>query len=461
MFAPAHPGLNRADRSDSPHMLAMKKKARRTQMNYRYAALGIFSSVPLSFFLAATPARAQLGLTDAMNDEAAAQARARQEGTQYTIKSGDFRMLLQPSLSLQFNDNINLTQSGKQDDFIILPDLGIIMSYPLSDRNLLQLDVTVGYQEYVKHSSLSSFYLQSGSQLSFDVYIKDILINLHDSISYVQNSAQNAQVAGTGTYGTFLNTAGVSAQWNLRYLDITAGFDHGNTIATSSQFSDNDNSTESGDLRLGYKWNSKLTTGVEGSIAYTGYSHAVLNNNTSYSGGLYGDWHPDEFLHVEPRIGYEEDQFANNSQDLQTSNQGSWYADLNISHQITRSINYSIDIGRNVGLGVQSDANEYWYVNSSLTWNFIRNFSFAPTVFFQHGTQGQGTTVLAPGMTNPNLLQQTEVYNWYGGSISFNYAITKRFDAGVNYTITERTSDVAGRGYTQNVIGISISYHPI
>lgn len=439
----------------------MKKKARKTQMNYRYATLGIFSSVPLSVFLTATPAQAQLGLTDAMNNEAAAQARAQQQGAEYTIKSGDFRMLLQPSLGVQFNDNINLTQSGKQDDFIILPNLGIIMSYPLSDRNLLQLDVTMGYEEYVKHSSLSTFFLQSGSALSFDVYIKDILINLHDSISYVQNSAENAQVANTGTYGTFVNTAGISGDWNLRYLEISAGYDHGNTIATKSQFSDTDNSMESGDTRVGYKWNSKLTTGVEGSVAYTAYTHAVLNDNTSYSGGIYGDWHPDAFLHVEPRFGYEEDVFNNNSQDLQTSDQGSWYADLNVSHQITRTINYSIDAGRNVGLGVQSDANEYWYVNSSLTWNFIRNFSFAPSVFFQHGTQGQGTTVLAPGTTNPNLLQQTEVYNWYGGSIGFDYAITKRFNMSVNYTITERTSDVAGRGYTQNVIGFSISYHPI
>lgn len=439
----------------------MKKKARKTQWNYRYGVLGVCSSVPLSVFLAATPARAQVALSDAMANEEAGKARARQEGAEYTFKSGDFRMLLEPSLSVQYNDNINAASSGKEGDVVILPALGVVMSYPLSDRNLLQLNVTAGYNEYVKHSSLSSFYLQSGSVLSFDVYIKDILINLHDSISYVQSGTVSPQVAGTGTYGTFQNSAGLSADWTLRYLDITAGYDHQTTLATSSQFNDTDSSTESAYSRVGYKWNPKTTAGVEGTIGYTHYSQEVLNNNTSYSAGLYGDWHPDAFLEIEPRIGYTYEQFYQSSQSLQTSDLGTWYADLNISHQITRSINYSIDVGRNVGLGVQSDADEYWFVNSNLTWKFIRNFDLTPAVFFQHGTQGQGTTVLGPGTTNPVLLQQTENYNQYGGSISFGYAITKRFDAQVSYTITQRTSNIADRGYTQNIVGLMLSYHPI
>lgn len=439
-------------------MFAMNKKTRKTQSNYRFAILSVVYSIPLSVFFSAMPARAQEGLTDAMANEAANEARAKQEGPEYTIKSGDFRLLLQPAVSAQFNDNINCTSSGKQDDFIILPDLGVIMSYPLSQRNLLQLNVTIGYSDYVKHPTLSSFYLQSGSALSFDVYIKDILINVHDSFSYIQNSSQNAQVAGTATYGTFQNTAGLSGDWSLRYVDFTVGFDHGNIIATTSQFSDTDNSTESGYAHVGYKLNSKTTAGVETTISYTGYEQNTLNDSTSYSAGVYGDWRPDAFLHVEPRVGYAYNQFNNTSQALQTSSQGSWYADLSISHDITRSLSYSIDAGRNVGLGVQSDANEYWYANGSITWKLIRNFSLTPSFFYQHGTQGMGSTILAGA---PNLLPQAENYDWYGGSIGFSYAITKRFEMGWNYSITQRTSNLAGRGYTQNVIGVSLSYHPI
>ncbi len=102
-------------------------------------------------------------------------------------------------------------------------------------------------------------FLSTGSGLSFDFAIGDILFNLHDQFSYVQNSAQNAQVAGTGSVGTFYNTAGFSADWNLKYFDTTDGFDHQNTLATSSEFNQIDSSTETGYLREGYKVNSKLT----------------------------------------------------------------------------------------------------------------------------------------------------------------------------------------------------------
>lgn len=440
----------------------MKTKTRKRQSNCRFVALTVFSSVPLSALLTATPAWAQMGLSDDMANEAATAARNKQEQSpEYTFKSGDFRMLLSPALSLQWNSNVNLTQTDQQSSLIILPTLGVAMSYPLTDRNLLQLNVNVGYSEYVQHSSLSSWYVQTGSGFSFNFYIKDVLINLHDQISYVQNSSQNPQIAGTGSYGTFDNSVGVLADWSLKYFDLSLGFDHQNTIATSSQFNQSDNATESGYGKAGYKLNPKLTTGVEGSVAYTAYSQDILNDNTSYSAGVFGDWHPDSFLHIEPRVGYTYSQFQQTSQSLQTSNLGSWYADLNMSHDITHSFSYSINAGRNTNLGVQSDLNQYWFLNGNVTWNFIRNFSLQPNFFFQHGQQGIGSTLLPTSPPNSNLLSAPETYNWYGGGISFNYTITKRFVASLSYGITARTSSTANRGYTQNVVGIQITYRPI
>ena len=424
--------------------------------------LGIFSSVPLSAFLAATPARAQEALLDDMSNETAAQSRTQQAQMQdYSFKSGDFRLLLVPALSLQWNDNINATETDKQSDFIVLPTLGIVMSYPLTKQNLLQLNVTAGYNEYLNHPHLSSWYLQAGSGLSFNFYIKDILFNLHDNFSYVQNTTAYATVAGTGTFGTFENTAGLFGEWSLRDIQFTLGYDHINTLATTGQFNNTDSSTESIYGRAGYTWNSKLTTGVEGTFSYMGYNQNVLNNNTMYSAGVYGDWQPDKFLHVEPRVGYTIAVFQQTSQQLQTANLSSWYADLNISHQITKQLSYSIDGGHNIAAGVQSDANEYWYANANVTWNFIRGFSFQPSVFYQHGNQGIGSTVLPAGDGNLVLLQQNEIYNWYGGQIGFSYAITKRFTASINYQITQRTSSIPDRGYTENVIGIQLTYHPI
>jgi len=404
-------------------------------------------------------ARAQQGMANALANDAATQARSQQQQIQdYTYKYDDFRMLVTPALSLEYNDNATTTQHGQEDDFIILPTVGLLSSYPVTDRNILQLNVTVGYSEYLKHNDLSAWYLSSGSGLSFDLFVKDILINFHDQFSYVQNSAANPGVANTGTFGTFDNRIGATANWSLKKVVFTLGYDHENDLSTSGTLSQMDHSTESGYSRAGYKWNSKLTTGLETTAAYTEYNDPVLNDNTSYSMGVYGDWQPDSFVHIQPRVGYTITEFEQTSSALRTSDLGSWYADLNISHDITRSLKYSLDVGRQVSAGVQSDADENYYANLGLNWNFIKGNRFSSSLFYRHGNQGTGSSLL-PGVSNANLVSET--YDWYGGSVGFSHSFTKRIDLSLNYMLTERSSTGADRGYQQNLVTLQITYHAL
>jgi hypothetical protein len=408
--------------------------------------------------LCGSAARAQEGLTDALaNDSSRQTFQKLDQSPDYTYKSGDFRMLITPSLSLQWNDNINCTETNRQDDLILLPTLGVTMSYPLTDRNLLQVSFVTGYNDYLFHQNLSSYYLQSGSGLSFDMYVKDIRINLHDQFSYEQIASQQPTVSGTGSYGTFQNSAGLSGEWDLKNVTFTLGYDHQTTMATSSQFDDSDSSTESGYARAGYKWNSKFTTGVESTAAYTYYDENVLNDNTTYSFGVYGDWQPDTAFHVQPRAGYTIDEFAQTSQSLQNSTVNSWYADLNISQEITHSVSYSLDVGHQVSPAAQSDVNEDWYANSSITWKFIRGLTFQTSFSYQHGNQGEGTTLIGPPSNN-NLVAN-EIYDWYSGGLTVSHDITRRLGLSVNYGITERSSSIQNRGYTQNLVGVLLTYH--
>src|ERR1019366_4441712 len=133
-----------------------------------------------------------------------------------------------PSLGIDWNDNINLVRTNALQDYIVRPTLGLGMSYPLTQHNLLRFDVTFGYQDYLEHSQYSTWYIQSGSALSFDIFIKDFRINLHDRFSYVQESSQQAAVANTGTYGTSQNTLGFNATWDLEDVTLNLGYDHQN-----------------------------------------------------------------------------------------------------------------------------------------------------------------------------------------------------------------------------------------
>ena len=143
--------------------------------------------------LSACSCLAQEGLRNSMAGDAATAARRLQpESLPFTFKSGDFRLLVTPSVGLDFNDNVRLTPSKPESDFILRPMLEFGVNYPITQRNLLNLKIGIGYDYYFDHDELSTWRAQSGSEVSFDVAFSDFLINLHDRFSYSQDSAQNS-----------------------------------------------------------------------------------------------------------------------------------------------------------------------------------------------------------------------------------------------------------------------------
>ena len=412
----------------------------------------------LTVLLLVEPVSAQEALQNSLTGQAVAKTRDRQmQNPDYTFKYDDFRMLVSPYLSAQWNDNVHLSKTNRMDDYIITPGVGITASYPLTQRNVLYLDVSVGYQRYLKNPDLSTFTVNSATRtgLSFDIGIKDVTLNLHDWFSYSQDSAQSSDVANTADYGTFENSAGLSATWDLNQVTLSAGYDHQNVLATSGEFNNINHSAESFFLRSGLQVHPEVDIGLETTASLTRYDKDGLNNNDAYTVGPYVTFTPGEYFQVTARGGYSIYEFQQTSQFIQTSSQNSWYASLTVSHQILESLAYSLDVGHETQLGVQSDLTEDDYVRPRITWKFIKGWDFTTGGFYEHGKQGLGSVTTGPGNLN-----QGETYDWYGGSLTLNHALTSRFSLGLNYRITLRSSDRPNQSYTQNLVGLQLTYHP-
>ena len=394
---------------------------------------------------------AQDALHNSMAGDAAAEARAlHPESMPYTFKSGDFRLLVTPSLTLDWNDNINLSNTDPLQDYILLPVLGLNMSYPLTERNLLQLNVTFGYRDYLEHSQYSAWYVQSGSALSYDIYVKDFWINLHDLFSYVQDPGQQAAVANTGTYGTAQNTAGFNTTWDLEDVILSLGYDHQNYWSTTPQFSYTDHASELVVGRGGFKFHPTLTAGLEGTLSYTAYDQPVLNNSMGYSGGVYADWRPGHDFHFQPRFGYMLYQFQQTSLTIPADNQSAWYLDLTATHELSDVVSYSLSAGHELTLGVYGDTIEDWYVRPAVNLKIMRELSLGTSLSYQNGSQAMQTTPGAP----------TENYNWLTWGLSLSRPLMQRLSLSVNYGLSYRTSNEAYREYTQNLVGLTLTYTP-
>lgn len=407
-------------------------------------------------FLATLSASAQEALQNMQAGNAAAEARGQQMQNQdYTFKNGDFQMLILPSMGLEWNDNINLSQTNVMDDYIVTPAVGITASYPLTQRNVLFLDITVGYDRYLLHPNLSTFDLNSssGTGLSFDIGIKDVTLNLHDWMSYVQDSAQYGTVANTATYGTFQNTAGIAATWEMNQVTLSFGYDHQNILATSSQYDSINHASEMLFARLGLQVHPKVTVGLESTAAFTTYQQSVLNNNDAYTAGAFAEFRPGTSLRITASGGFSTYQFQGTT--TNQTDQNSWYANFNISHQPRDSISYSLDAGREIQLGTTSDLVADWYVRPNITWKVIKGVDINTSFFYEHGNQGVGN--VGGVAANPN---GTGSYDWYGGELRVEHPLTSRLVLGLDYRLTLRSSSTPDDGYTQNLVGLQITYHP-
>jgi hypothetical protein len=366
----------------------------------------------------------------------------------YTFRLGDFKVLVSPSLALEYNDNIAISQANVQSDELLKPLLQLNASYPISAWNLLRLNLGIGYDHYFEHSQYDAFRLQSGSELAFDMYVDDFWINLHDRFNYSQNSGGVSAVANTARYGGLDNTAGLTTTWDLRDLVLTLGYDHENFISSSGQFNYLDRSSELPLARAGFRVQPRLTTGVEVTGSVTSYEQAVLNNNTGYSAGVYADWQPGSYFRVQPRVGYTEMFFEQTSRSIHATDEGSWYASLVLTHDITEAISYSITAGHELRLGIEADSIEDTYVRPSVGWRIIKDLTLAADLSYETGTQG---SFQAGGGVH-------EAYDYFGGGINASHAITKKLILALYYRHTLRSSNVAGRDYAQNLVGLQLTY---
>ena len=170
--------------------------------------------------------------------------------------------------------------------------------------------------------------------------------------------------------------------------------------------------------------------------AFTFYlAQQDLNNNVAYTHRplCHVSSGPGVEHHARARP-YSSYLFQKSSTNIQTADQYSWYADLGITHQPTLNfLSYSLDVGRELVLGVH--VRIWWKPRKgicvrSINWQVIKDWDFTTSGFGEHGDQGVGSTGSLPQATSGN-----GSYDWYGGGVSLQHALTDRLNASLDYRL--------------------------
>ena len=400
---------------------------------------GIFAVVLL--FLSALAAHSQEALRMSLASADAAEARRKAAATigYYNLKIGPTAWRFGAGLGLEYNDNVLLTQENQLDDLIFHPEITAQMLCPITDNNAISLNFGAGYSAYVLHPELDRIYIAPGSELSFDLYVGDFWINLHDRFSITENSYQDPTVTGTGNYSRLENALGVAATWDLNKLILRSGYDHVNYVALSGNNGQPDGESELISASAGYALKPGMITGMElgvGLIHYTG-TNAFFSDAKQWSAGLFFETPISQYLRFRGSVGYT-DYAPEKSPDSTGV-----YAQIDIQHRVNQFVDYTLTGGRSINFAFYGGSVDLSYARLLANWKIMRKVSIGTSVNYDHGSQiGSGG----------------ETFDRYGAGITLSRNITSKLSAILGDQFYWRTSNIADREYVNNIVSVNFNY---
>ncbi len=432
-----------------------------TDLHYstRVRQLGVIFLLP--FLLLGTGLRAQDAIRPSLAGEAAAEARRQSiDDIPYNLLVGPIRFRLSATAGFDYNDNINVADINRQEDFIFRPQVNLHSIWPITQLNTLRLDLGVGYAFYLDHSEYNTngILLSPNSQLSFDIFVGDFRINFHDRFSLEQDPIGEPGLSNVADYGRFQNTAGVSVLWDLNKAVVTFGYDHYNFIATNDDFAYLDRNA---DILLGsVSIAATSTTGVgaEGTVVWNRYDQAFLNDSDTYSFGGFIETQITGYLKLRLAGGYQMIDFDGTSFVVapfpgfgggfvafaDSPSLDDYYVNILLSHRVNAAFTHRLSAGHESQLGVNSNYIKLNFVRHTATWNII-NRTLLATEFFYEDAEESG------GFINEN-------FHRYGGALSLGYQLTRNITLGARYQYTRKSSDVFLRDYIQNRVSLDGTY---
>jgi predicted porin len=397
-------------------------------------------------------ARGQEALRLSLAGEAAAKSRSQAAATigNYNLLVGSTAWRFSAGLRAEYNDNVRLQSEAPEGDFIFRPNINVQMHRPVTDKNSLDISLAAGYSEYLQHTELNQFFINPGSGISFDIFIGDFAINLHDQISVTENTYENPGVNGNGANNAQLqNSAGVSATWDLNKAVVTAGYDHANYMSlSSSQQSQPDGSSDNLHLNAGVRVRPEILVGVEAGGGLTSYdqsgSNVVSPDTLQWNAGVFCQAQISEYMSARLDVGYTVlSPQSTASTNLTVADIADYYFQFSLSHRVNRFLDYTLSAGRSTDFGFYGQAHSHYFARLQPNWNLFRKYQISTPFAWEQGSQ---------------TYNQAADYEQFSMGINIGRPITKKLSASISYQFIQETSDQASLNYIVNIVGLSFAY---
>jgi len=386
-----------------------------------------------------------------MAGQDAAEAKKRAlENQRFNVKLGPVSLRLGGQLGVQATDNVRFTSDQlAESDLIIRPLLNVLSVWRMTERNNLSVALGVGYDKYIRTSDYDGFYVSPDSDLSFDLYVKDFVINLHSRFAYLQDVTGDPTISGIGRLSRFENTSGVRVRWDLNKVALTAGIDHEIYHPTESQYARYIRASELGIVSAAVQIHPALFGGLQIGGGMTSYENQPQADNTQFSIGPFFQAQLSEYTSLRLAGGYVS-YFLDTSTTNNVSSQfDAFYFDLSLRQQLGKLLSHSFSVGRQLQTGGgYASATDQYYARYGINWRLFRKTML--TTFFSY-----------QNISYPDFYQNvisSEEIDYYGLGFTFSRPLTRHISGSLGYQLYLKNSDKGSFDYTRNQLALNITY---
>jgi hypothetical protein len=390
--------------------------------------------------------------------------------TTYNIKAGPILFDFSGSVDSEFNDNIGLNHNNTKSDFIITPEVGIGMRWPVTETNTLSLSTSLGYTHYLENSYLDSqsVLIAPNSELAFNVFIGDFKLNFHDDFSYQQDPVNEGAFSNVATFDRFDNDAGLAVTWDLNQVVLTLAYDHITFIATNIQdvqgnnFNDVDQLDFSADqvsASAEFHVTSTLSGGVEATASLRNYDY-FSGDYTQLTAGPFARVQITQYLRASASVGYETVRSPDNSLNqgaflpsdefspasgFSSGATNTWYGDLTFDNQVNPYFIHHLSLGHQVQIGLLGDQEEAYYADYTASWKINNYLNLAFTLSYQN-------------VDEQAALVDVSNYSLFNAGLQASFPITKSLTGALIYQYNDKFGGDESQDYNQNEVGLNLTY---
>lgn len=366
------------------------------------------------------------------------------EPAKYNLKWGKLKGSFRATMTGEFNDNINLSEHGKVSDFYLGPLVGVGLFYPISHRNILSMDLGVGYRWYVENSNLSTVHITPDTHVDYRFWLKDVQVNVHDDFRVQIDPTSRPELSGgVFNYRRFINNAGIDfggQPWES--WSWTAGYNHTLDRTLNNEFKSLDRNAHTFNGGLYHVWSPRWTTGIYGAYTINDYVLRIQNNNTGWSIGPTVVWKPTEFLVFDGSVMHTRYDYSTTGSIADISDFQGVTFQAGARHTINSRMHHALRLRRSLELGLASNFTDAYALQYELNARVTGAVSLTGTFVYQHfSVSGTG------GEDGDQMIFQLGSY----------FKLSPRCTLGLSYVLGLKNSALADRDYTQNRVTVELT----